>query len=498
MSAFRKYLLLAILIGAYATGINELNVRTIRKENPDNTFCSGRSLVHNSTVSSIDNKWYVSQIRYFLAGKGFTVDPDMYNYTVRRTPVYPLFYGLHYVLFGEAGSYYYIRFSQLLLFILATFAFYAAAKNFSGNSRIAAISAFLFASNLTLISYLYYTITEGISPALLAFLLYFFSRAYRFNRGKDWLLCGLFFALASLCRPSIFFAGPSLFLSAIFLNRQKLETVLIRLSFLVFGAGILFLPHLVRNYIVTKGDIVLLEKFYGDPMDYGPPNMALRSWISCWMNPADYPSEEISNYMKIVVCCDSSLHKEKLLDLQMRELPARATMVNSKAAIRDAYSALYDYYDAKTFRKPRLAEAEKNAMDKLTALKAEFVRKAPLQYYFVTPLLIVKSVILQSNSASIPLLDNYPGDLVKTGIKLLLYLLNIFMFLSLPFLLLKKSYRFFGLNTLLFVFLTFAYITLILKYFEARYLIPLFPFLYLSAAMALYEIYYGIRKRLHF
>ena len=132
MEISKKYvLLLFFILVAYAVAINEWNIHAIKKNNPFNALSSNRSLVYNSSVFSIDNDWYTSQIKNYLNGKGFTIDPERYNYNVRRTPVYPLFYGLHFVLFGETKSYFFIRGSQILIYALSVIALFFAVLNFT-------------------------------------------------------------------------------------------------------------------------------------------------------------------------------------------------------------------------------------------------------------------------------------------------------------------------------------------------------------------------------
>ncbi|HRH58051.1 MAG TPA: glycosyltransferase family 39 protein [Chitinophagales bacterium] len=500
MIVSKKYLLLASsILALYALGLNEYNSYLIRRNNTENNTKNARSLLYNSSVYSIDNVWYVSQIKNYLNGNGFTVNPEKSNYSVRRTPVYPLFYGLHYILFGEAGSYYYIRFTQLLIYILATIALFYAVYNFTEDKKIALGCALLYGFNPSLVSFLYYTITEALSPSLVCFIIYFLSLCKKYNRKKDWIYAGLFFAIGALCRPSIFFLSIGILFFIFYVNKKSVSNIFKSVLFFTLGASLVFAPHVVRNYHNTK-EFILLEKYYGDPMDYGMPNIELRKWISCWMNPADYTSETISNNIRNAICCDTSKTKEMIVESEIQKLPAHGFIVNSKSSIKDAYSSLYDYYNIKMHskRSPEIDSFEKISRLKFTALRSEFIRKAPIQYYIVTPLLFLKSVVIQSNSSQLVFLDNYKDSYVKIGFKILLLLLNIYLFISLAGCLIffRKHTAIYGL-TILFVLVNFLYIIFILKYFEARYLIPLFPCLYVIGIIFFIEIIGRLKKKLH-
>lgn len=500
MIVSKKYLLLAsFILALYVLSINEYNNYLIRRNNTENNIKNARSLLYNSSVYSIDNVWYVSQIKNYLNGSGFTVNPEKNNYSVRRTPVYPLFYGLHYIIFGEAGSYYYIRFTQLLIYILATIALFYAVYNFTEDKKIALGCTLLYGFNPSLVSFLYYTITEAVSPSLVCFIVYFLSLCKKYDRKKDWIFAGLFFAIGALCRPSIFFLSIGILFFIFYINRKSVRNIFWSILYFILGASILFAPHVIRNYRNAK-EFILLEKYYGDPMDYGMPNIELRNWISCWMNPADYTSETISNNMINAISFDTSKTKEMVLKDEMQKLPARGLLANSKSSIKDAYSSLFDYYNIKihSHNQKEIDSTEKISRLKFTALRSEFICKTPIQYYIVTPLLFLKSVVIQSNSSQLVFLDNYKESCLKIGFKILLLLLNIYLFISLAVCLIffRKYTAIYGL-TILFVLVNFLYIIYILKYFEARYLIPLFPCLYIAGIIFFIEIIGRLKKRLY-
>lgn len=493
----KKILIAFIIVIVYAIALNEWNIQSIRKINPSGEILNARLLVYNSAIYSVDNEWYLPQIKNFIAGNGFTSNVIREHYDVRRTPVYPIFYGFHYLIFGEKNSFYFIRFTQILIFALATLALYFATFNFTKNKKIAILAASIFGFNPTLVSYLYFTITEALSPALVCFVLYFLSKSFVKNNKKNWFLTGLFFAIASLCRPAIFFFVPALFFAIIYINRSTFKRILLSGFIVALGVITLFLPHVIRNYIVTNGDIVILEKYYGDPMDLGIPNVELRNWISCWMNPADYSSEVICNTIKNAIAFDSSSTKEKVVAQLLQQLPEKATMENKKEDIAIAYGSLYDYYFAinKEAGKDELSTLEKQSISKLQSLKIQFVKNAPWQYYIITPLLIIKTVIFQSNTSTIALLDNYETSIKKKLIKAVLFIFNILLFLSaISSILYIRKYLLLYAISIIFIMVNVLYITYTFRYFEARYLIPIFPCMYLLCSMFIVEFSNTIRK----
>jgi hypothetical protein len=236
---------------------------------------------------------------------------------------------------------------------------------------------------------------------------------------------------------------------------------------------------------------VLLEKYYGDPMDYGMPNIELRSWISCWTNPADYSSEVISNTMKNAIAFDSNSTKEKIIEKLISNLPPRATIANKREDIKIAYESLYDYYLAinKDVDSIELKKTEANSLVKMRKLKNTFIQHAPLQCYIVTPLFLFRSIIFQSNAATLAFLDNYQKSYIQKTIKIILYLLNVLLFFCIigaSFY--SRNYITLYLVCILFITTNFLYIAFIIKYFEVRYLIPVFPSMYILCAIFYSEI----------
>ncbi len=498
----KKYILLYFFIAVvYAFCINEWNIRSVKKFNPDNITDNSGSLVYGHTLYSIDNIWYVSQIKNYLNGAGFTVDPAKTHYSVRRTPVYPLFYGAHYLLFGEEGSYFWIRYTQILIFGLSVIALLYAVYNFTLSLRISLLASFVYAFNPSIVSYLYYTITEALSISLICFVFYVLSRCKQNPTLRNFVWAGLVFALAVLCRPIVILLSFSCLFAILYFMKWNLKKAVLPVVMFGAGASILIIPWTVRNYKVTDGDIVFLEKYYGDPMDYGIPNVHLRKWISCWTNPADFSSERVSNFMRTNLVNKEPVSKERLIDSLTGVLPEKAYLGNNKMAVREAYNSLYEFYRKKysagnaTLSKDSLEEV---ATQNIRKLKTNFLKVAGFRYYVTTPLLFFKSVIFQSNSSNLIFLRDYKEYWYKFIIKSFLYLLNVLTFLSLillPFMGRKHLPLYY--MTALYTASTFIIITYSFRYFECRYIFPLLPFLCTTLAICLVETGNLINRKLH-
>lgn len=488
----------SVLLFAFA--LNTLNVSCIRNQTDKSNEFLNKNLVFNQTIFSIDNSWYLPQIHNFLAGKGFTCDTTDRKLAVRRTPVYPMFYGAHYLLFGEKNSFFVIKITQTFLFALSAIAFLLAVFYFTDNKKIAWFSFFLYGFNPTLISYTYYTITEALSPALICFMLYFFSKSIKSNTLRNWFFTGISFSLAALCRPTVFIFGASIALAIFHVNRTSFKKILT--SAIAFGCAFLliFTPYVIRNYKVTDGDFVLLEKYYNDPMDYGMQNIEFRKWISTWINPADYNSERVSN--KMISCIKYNAgHEPALLDSLMNTIPPKVFSSYSKEEVRNVYLSLFGFYKYKfgTSGYKNIDSAETQSVNYIRLQTEDYIKRAPVHHYIIMPLLFFKSIVAQSNSATMTYLDNYNTNKLAYIVKLLLILLNVYLFFSLAGnLIYLKRYLLIYLIIFLFVAINCGYMLFVINYFEARYLVPLFPLLYISGAIFAVETLKSVREKLNF
>lgn len=475
-----------LLAFVFGLALNELNLRYIKSHNPANAPLNNFSTIHGFTVWSIDNAWYLPQVDHFLKGRGFTIDPDDPRMAVRRSPGYPLFYGLHRVLFGERGSFLVIRYSQLALNALASVLLGLSVLDLTGRARAAKLTTCLYALNPYTAGYCYYTVTEGLSPALTAVSLYCFARAMRLGGGWRWLLVGSSAAAAALTRPVCGLLLPTfvLALAAEVRGRAALATAARNGGLVLVGFLLLLVPWAIRNYRVT-GDVVLLEKYYDDPMGYGTGEIAFRSWWSGWENPR---AEEYANAVLRAGQAGRPEEAEAIVQQFVRDLPARARHGAGTDELRGALGRLNRCLLSRDAACDHAVAAE------FLGLAARFRRAAPLRYWVLTPLRTLASLVFQSFSSSLAML-NPPGRRfgpLQVAAKAVMYALNLALWAgAVLFALVSAAPR--PLKVVVTVFpwaLAFFFVVMV-RYIEARYLLPAYPLCY----VALGHLLAGVRPR---
>ena len=451
------------------------------------------------TLKSPDNNWYTPQIKHYLAGQGFTLDPKYPELAVRRSPGYPLFYGLHYILFGEEKSFYYIRYTQSLLFALSAMLLASALWYLSKRRDMALFSGLLYGSLPFTLVYNYHVLTEPLALVFLVFSIYAYAR-HRSSGGLFWLgLAALALGLGTLTRPLLGAFLPGLGLAAlgswsglrtwVWWQRALRLGLLVGLSF-----ALPFLPWIWRNYQL-RGEFIWAEKYYDDPMDYGLAHMALRDFYSGFHNSGSGRIELISNAFNQ----GDSLAAAQQIAL----LKAELSLASVAQEVR-LDSLLWAYgvccQESQAFRREH-PEVERSALYKLPCqLSAEkaFRRLTeedkganPIRYYVITPVKTLFKMVVQSHSNNFTALTPLQGELSfgQKLIKALFLILHLTLYLGFvsslwlgsPWAELRRVQVWGLLGVLLSLFV----LVFVFRHLENRYTLPFFPFLVLGLSQSL-------------
>lgn len=475
---------------------NEINLKHIIETNPSNIQKNTASVVHNSTVWSIDNSWYLPYAHNLKNGNGYTLDPKEPEYKVRRTPIYPLFYSSFYLLVGEESAHFFIRYLQLLFFALSAVLLSLSVYSFAGNRRWALVSGYLYALNPFIFSYCYFTITEAISPFLLTTAVFAFARFYKTKSLIPLFSCGVLVCVSFLNRPftgliltgflSYFcFAGGGLWNS--FKVNAKHATVLI-IGFLVALS-----PWVIRNYSET-GEIVLAEKIYHNAaMEFGEANLSLKGLVSCWINPTNYSTDVFSLKLLHNIRNGQEYQNSELISEYLNSWPDKAFQGYNKTELQNALLALNSCYlekeklksdNPEVLRKDWLhLPCEKATSKMFLELQEKFKDEAPFQYWVWTPLNTMREITLNSFLHHFKII-NPANSKLKFFLKVLSYILHSVYYLSLIYLLFSPKIKTeIKVVILVPIILAFLFLTVYMRYVEIRYLLPFYPLLVISLGL---------------
>lgn len=453
---------------------------------------------YNYVNANPDTEFYTMQIENYMAGNGFTYDANNpTEMAVRRTPGYPLFYALHYVVFGKEGSYWAIRYTQLLLFALSCILLAISVLNFTQNKKWALLAGWTYALSPFIAIYAYYTITESMTPfwVILAF---YGASVYYTNPQKKYLyLTGMAMGALFLTRPIMGILFPAIFLASVrfkqltdfsYLRQKTIEGLVYGLGFVTLVA-----PWGIRNYMITGGEIIVAEKFYFEaPMNFGRDQLYFRSLRAAWANTGDGETEFFAPKLRAYAAAgnDSAATKEINRFVQAQP-PAVFEKINRQEytqliqRLYECFKETYQYKQANpTHKRDKWLNMPCQFENKATAIQLleQYKTQAPLSYYILTPFKTITQFTFQSNTHHIISLNPKERNFTvfQKLIKIGCLLLNALLVLSLVLFLFSKAPNIlkisFGISFLVSLFV----IVWILRHLENRYMIPFYPFAYIA------------------
>jgi hypothetical protein len=462
-------------------------------------YGSADGILYGSTLVSPDNVWYLHQFKNYLNGLGFTIDPLDPIYAVRRTPGYPIFYGLHFMFFGEALAHKIIPYTQTFLHAFAAVYLFKTAKLLFSNSRVAYWAGVLYGLSPFVVSFLFMTITESLFPAIIILSLYLVVSSYINNSLTRSIYGGIVMALAVLISPRIIllllFVMP---LSIYFKHLQKAQLIKINIAF-ISAFIITMTPWTIRNYIVMDR-FVPLETYYLNHTseDQNIKLISLTDWWATWGSP---DKDRLHAQLAADLYSDTP---NKSIDLFINnEVPNWVFGIENKshlkALLTEYHNCMLRSKELNGGRRLRYQEQPDPCEFKVSAGFDAFAEKIrdqhPIHAYIISPLYIRgMQYIFHSAIHNWRSFDDYKSQPAKIVLKGFAYGVNIFLWLfSIAYLMSK---RISAEKILLGIVPVFSFIFMVYyRHVEGRYLIQIYPFLYLMATIFAIESFLPACKK---
>jgi 4-amino-4-deoxy-L-arabinose transferase-like glycosyltransferase len=492
----RQAAVLFVLSVAFTLGVNALNLAIVGAQNPSNAIRGASSTVHGYTIWSADNSYYLPPAQNFLAGRGYIIDPENPQTRILRTPGYPAFYALHYVLFGEEGSFRVIRLTQTLLLALAVVLLADAVLRLGGDRRLALLSGVLFALCPFTAIYAFHTITESLYPFLMMVSLNVFARAREKASWGWYAATGTTLVVTVLTRPVTGLLLP-VFVAVLLVLDERPFATRVRGVLALAGAFALALsPWVVRNWYVSGGRFIPLED-YKVFIGFGSGFEGFRRWWSAWHHPGNAPIDYAKNVLATLDSPTPQGH-EALARAQVAAFPPLAFRGASHEEVAGVVLQLNRCLEARL----RALRAERPHSNNLRLapplacdldvertfddLRARLRRAAPFSYYLLVPLGTLREAVVHSGSYAYGSL-NPPGRRLSSlqfAVKGAMFVLELSLFASLVCAL--RLPRPLGFLVAGFPVVMLAYLIYGLRVVvEGRYLIAVYPFLCVTLACLL-------------
>ncbi|PWH86119.1 hypothetical protein [Brumimicrobium oceani] len=395
----RTALFIALLSLMSAFTFNEINLYFLKKD--------GVSLRFNETVKTADDISYLRPAQNYLeTGKLKNNDAGNGSYFLR-----PPGYSFLYIVFGSVleteNAIKAIKYTQLLLFGFSVYCLFFIALGFIKSKKIAVLITVIYGVSNLASNFLYYTLTEAVTPSLVIFFVYFLMQAKAENKKRRKLILyyisALVFSLLFITRPVLAILGFAFpfFINSDFWKEKKVFFTQLFLIGAIASSGIIIWQ--IRNYNITNQFVGLNPIYYAEnsQSSFRPTHEALwdlcKGWGEIGANFHSYVGPFWSSAIhgtgskKDIEQIISHLPKEVVKGLGHNQLANMFT--NYQRSIENQSF----YYKNRLPMPQAIPEIETKTIQQIKALTSEFKKEFWFQYYIASPLNVFKELAFHSN-----------------------------------------------------------------------------------------------------
>lgn len=471
-------LIISLLSLLSAFVVNEINLHWLRKD--------GVELRKNETLITADDASYISPAEnYKTTGelKNNTSDKSAY---FMRPPGYSGFI----ILLG--GSLFLIKIAQLFLFALSVYCLFFVALDYLDSKKWAIVISSIYGISNIASGFLYYTLSEGITPALVIFFVYFLSIGSKQNSNRKKTL---FYYLAASVFACLFVTRPVLGVFAIAIPIilikdywQNKKSLIIHLSITgVIAFSPMFLWQ-IRNYNIANEYVGLHPIYYSENSSsvFRPTHEALWELCKGWGEEGANFHGYIGPFWVAAIQGDTSaIHREKVISAfpkyAVEELGGKKI---DEMLISYQLSILHQksFYDSNTPMSKELPETEKETIVKINSLTSNFKKEFWFQYHVISPIMVFKRMAFHSNLSLYIFQKSFRGNFLMEGFRVLCYGLHTsaFILVLLSVFMKKQHHLKVVFTTVLLVYM--FYLVYIQRGIEERYTLPILSLILISAA----------------
>ena len=477
---------------------NEFNKYELRK--------AGIALRHNSTVITNDDYSYLAPYDSFLRNGSFYTDELSKYTTVTRSPGYGGFYFVCSIIFGRSNALYCLSILQMVLFALSVYCLFQIAELVTLPRKFAFLIAALYGFLPFSIGFLNYTLTEGVTPALLIFSYLFFFKGFYSTEKKtknlNYLFAILVFALLFLVRPilGIFIVPMFVVLINDFWNEKKPLLFAVKSCIFLAVAFSLYGIWEIRNREVL-GKWTSLHPIYQNeiPGVFRLPHEKAWEFFKGWESSGAHFHETIHPFWEQTMKLDTTNQPIKRF---VNRIPT--TVVNSigKEALIDALKsyrkailAQKPYFDERKVMPKISLEIEKSAALKFSQLAQNYQKKNPTNYFIVTPLKVLKDMTFHSNLSLYIFQVSARGNWCTELLRFVCLAIHFISFLLLPVSLIFNRKHIHLISISLMIITYVSYLAFFQRGIEERYTLPILPFVILLFGLTIYSIYLRLKCR---
>ncbi len=443
---------------------------------------------NNETVATNDDPSYLNPAKSYLA-KGIWREGNIGKQSYfLRPPGYGILYYVVVKIFNPNNALKVLKIIQLLLFALAVYWFYFIAQSILKNRKLSLLLAAIYGFSPFAIGFLYYTLTEGITPSLLLLYVFLLFKAFQ---NTTISFKNLYYFLASLTFSYLFIVRPVLgifsLLLAIFIvtDYWKCNAKLIVAKLFLFGsiAFSLMLIWQVRNYKIANKYVGLHPIYFNDNNSiYRPTFNAYWSFVEGWAQEGKITYAYMDPLWKNAIKGDTSIiYITKAIQSYPKNVVkyfGKSRLIKVLKKYQRAILFQKKYYSKNLPMPNKIPVLEQEVINELHQLTKEFKHHFWFQYHVIAPLKVFKTMAFNSNLSLFVFQKTFRGNWLMELTRFIFFALHSLCFLALivNFIWIKKSFLIsYALTLSLFIYV--FYLCYFQRGIEERYTLPILPFL---------------------
>lgn len=485
---FQKYvqrypqLLLFMLSLVVGCILNYLNLYSLEIESPEKVRLG-------ETILTSDDLVYIKPVKNFIASGIWTDGSIGRQQYFSRPPGYSLFILPFYFLLGLKKGLFILKLFQLFLFSISTVCLFRLGETLFNQRRLAYLVALLYGVFPIASGFVFYTLTEAISPAILIFHLYYLQKAWQKCDNSSYIKAACFLAFLFLLRPVL---GMFILPFSVLLFTPKGSGFSLRMR---LQKTFLYLILVVSPFAIWEIRVIrICQEFPGlypvydkeVTTIYRPTHRAIWEFGKCWGISGKDFHEHIGPIWEQVMYPDS-IHGNPIrafISLIPKDIVQEVGDLNIQKAFL-AYQTnvkLQKMYLQVNKKLPfSFRRKEQKVISVFSHFTQSYKTKHWFKYHVLVPLLYLKEMSFHSNLNLYVYQHTWRGNIGMEGIRILSLLLHVGVFILL---FVSFFIRNLSLFTRLLAISSLIYILFLAYYFrelEERYTLPMLPVLFLVA-----------------
>ena len=479
---------IAILSLFFTFFIHEYNIHALRIEAP-----SKLEPIYDWVKTADDAAYLRPAENYYHKAVWRDNNAGFQSYFL-RTPGYGLFRYSLMKLMGFEQSYHYFKYIQLLLFSFSVLLLYYIALYVGLPPLYAFIIEAVYGLSPFAIGFLYYSITESITPAWVIIYVFFLWRGYRFQKPIYFMLAALAMAYIGLTRPVLLLWAGALPL-AIWQSQRALSNA--RKSFLLVLCTVIILSPLAmwlyRSSTLAHRYVGLYPIYFiQSNSQFRPTHAAIWDFQKSFgKTGAAFHAEMVPLWQATIHGDTSAIHIDSILlacppFVQQAIGPQR--LRNSYLLYRQSIAQQRHYYPLGTAMPDTLSAIEQQVISDFNNYTYLIYSQHWFWCHVVVPIQLFKSLSFHSNLSLHIFQHTLRGRWWVEAMRyffLLLHLLCCLSFIGVIFLSKEKLIQW------LFGFTVGAYIFYLCYFFrglEERYTLPILPLMMVGLAICINQL----------